>query len=251
MDCKALILICFSAAALAGPSEPLRQTGWAYERGLGVARDYHQAFNLYCRAAQLGDAVAAYDLGFMYFNGRGLKTDLSLAMYWMRIAAKGGDGLAKRMALHYRDVTVKDDLNCRLEAPSKPSSIASLVKQISAPYGIDPRWVMAVIQVESGFDSNAISNKNAQGLMQLTLETAERFGVKDVLNPQQNIQGGVAYLHWLMQRFSNKIEWVTAAYNAGEASVERYQGIPPYQETQRYVRQVLAHYQKLEKTSFP
>lgn len=80
--------------------------------------------------------------------------------------------------------------------------------------------------------------------MQLIPETAERFGVKDSWNPEQNIQGGTAYLRWLLQHFEGKVDWVLAAYNAGEKTVERYQGVPPYQETLNYVKQILTWYPK-------
>jgi soluble lytic murein transglycosylase-like protein len=78
--------------------------------------------------------------------------------------------------------------------------------------------------------------------MQLIPETALRFGVKDSWNPIQNIQGGTAYLHWLLRHFDGKVDWVLAAYNAGEGAVERYKGIPPFQETQNYVKQIQSKY---------
>jgi soluble lytic murein transglycosylase-like protein len=80
--------------------------------------------------------------------------------------------------------------------------------------------------------------------MQLIPETAERFGVKDSWDPVQNIKGGTAYLHWLLRHFEGKVDLVLAAYNAGEGAVERYHGIPPYRETQNYVKQILANYSK-------
>jgi soluble lytic murein transglycosylase-like protein len=104
--------------------------------------------------------------------------------------------------------------------------------------------VLNVIKVESAFNPSALSNKNAQGLMQLIPETAERFGVKDVWNPVENIKGGVAYLNWLMKHFDGNLLWVLAAYNAGESAVTKYQGIPPYIETEDYVRQIIQNYRK-------
>lgn len=93
--------------------------------------------------------------------------------------------------------------------------VESWVKQIAPVYSIDPALVMAVIQAESAFNPSALSNKNAQGLMQLIPATAERFGVKDSFNPIQNIKGGTAYLHWLLRHFEGKVDLVLVAYNAG------------------------------------
>jgi soluble lytic murein transglycosylase-like protein len=100
--------------------------------------------------------------------------------------------------------------------------------------------VLAVVEVESGFNPKAASPKNAQGLMQLIPETAERFGVADVWDPEQNLRGGMAYLSWLMQHFDGDLELVLAAYNAGEGAVQRHGGIPPYAETRDYVQRVIA-----------
>ena len=100
--------------------------------------------------------------------------------------------------------------------------------------------VVPVIEVESGFNPSARSPKNAQGLMQLIPETAERFGVNNVWDPEQNLRGGMAYLKWLMSHFSEDLELVLAAYNAGEGAVERYLGVPPFAETRNYVRKITA-----------
>jgi soluble lytic murein transglycosylase-like protein len=95
------------------------------------------------------------------------------------------------------------------------------------------------METESNFDPNAVSPKNAQGLMQLIPDTARRFGVRNPLDPAQNIRGGMAYLRWLLAYFEGDIALVAAAYNAGEGAVERYRGVPPYAETRLYVRKIL------------
>jgi len=122
------------------------------------------------------------------------------------------------------------------------------VRHWAPQYAIDPDLVMALIAVESGFNVTAVSPKNAQGLMQLIPGTAERFGVKNVYNPQQNLRGGLAYLRWLMAYFKGDVALVLAAYNSGEETVERYRGIPPYAETRNYVKQITRVYRK---TSHP
>jgi hypothetical protein len=120
--------------------------------------------------------------------------------------------------------------------------IDQLVNQIASVYTIDPALVMAVIAQESGFNVSAQSNKQAQGLMQLIPETAQRFGVRNPFDPEQNIRGGIAYLHWLLRHFRGDVALTLAGYNAGENAVDKYQGIPPYRETQQYVSRIMAHY---------
>ena len=111
-------------------------------------------------------------------------------------------------------------------------------------YGIDPRLALAVIAVESNFDATARSDKDARGLMQLIPRTAVRFNVKDPFNQQQNLRGGLAYLRFLIAYYRGDVALAAAAYNAGEAAVDRYRGVPPFPETQAYVRRVLAHYRR-------
>lgn len=111
--------------------------------------------------------------------------------------------------------------------------------------GVDARLVEAVIAAESAFDARALSKKGAQGLMQLMPDTADRFGVANAWDPQQNIAGGTAYLGWLIKEFDGDLHNVLAAYNAGEGAVTRHGGVPPYAETREYVDRVLAYYRSL------
>jgi soluble lytic murein transglycosylase-like protein len=106
-------------------------------------------------------------------------------------------------------------------------------------YSVDPSLVKAVIHVESLFDTTAVSPKGALGLMQLMPRTAALVGVDDAFDPWQNIRGGTRYLGYLLKRFKGDLELSLAAYNAGESTVRRYGGMPPYGETQRYVKRVL------------
>ena len=118
---------------------------------------------------------------------------------------------------------------------------AELVAETSAKYSLEPALLAAVGQTESRFDAYAVSHAGACGLLQLMPDTADRFRVKDVFDPVQNIEGGARYLRWLLDRFDGDIELALAGYNAGEGAVDRYDGIPPYRETQKYVRDVLRH----------
>lgn len=118
-----------------------------------------------------------------------------------------------------------------------------LIEQAAARHQVDAKLVHAVIQTESAYRSDAISSAGAVGLMQLMPATASRFGVLDSNNPEQNIDGGTRYLRHLIDLFPNSLHLAIAAYNAGENSVLRHNNsIPPYPETQNYVRQVLALY---------
>jgi soluble lytic murein transglycosylase-like protein len=108
---------------------------------------------------------------------------------------------------------------------------------------VSPALVLAVISVESAGNPEAVSSAGAEGLMQLMPATAERFGVKDSMKPAQNISGGVKYLDWLMEEFDGDPIMVLAGYNAGEGSLRKYDGVPPFPETRDYVPKVLAAFQ--------
>jgi soluble lytic murein transglycosylase-like protein len=120
-----------------------------------------------------------------------------------------------------------------------PVPILNFVKLVAPEYNLAPQLVLAIMATESGFHAGALSPKNAQGLMQLIPETAARFGVRNPMDPAQNIRGGMAYLRWLLAYFQGDVALVAAAYNAGEGAVERYRGVPPYAETLNYVAKVL------------
>lgn len=105
-------------------------------------------------------------------------------------------------------------------------------------YGVEEAVVRAIIHAESAFNPNALSRVGAQGLMQLMPATARRFGVDNAFDAAQNIRGGVQYLAWLLKRFNGNLTLAAAGYNAGEGAVDKYKGVPPYSETQRYVQRV-------------
>ncbi len=105
-------------------------------------------------------------------------------------------------------------------------------------HGVDEAIVRAIIHAESAFNPNALSRVGAQGLMQLMPATARRFGVSNSFDATQNIGGGVKYLAWLLKRFNGNLTLAAAGYNAGEGAVDKYKGVPPYSETQRYVQRV-------------
>ena len=124
-----------------------------------------------------------------------------------------------------------------------------LIRQAAQQHGISEGLIKAVMHTESGFNINARSPVGAQGLMQLMPATARRFKVSNAYDPQQNILGGAKYLSWLLKRFNGNTQLAVAAYNAGEGNVDKYGGVPPFRETQDYVRRVTSRYQNLYSSS--
>ncbi len=118
------------------------------------------------------------------------------------------------------------------------TAYAEEVRSAAALHGVEEAFVRAVIHAESAFKLNALSNKGAQGLMQLMPDTAARFGVVDPFSARDNIHGGTAYLAWLLKRFDGDFRLAAAGYNAGEGAVDRFGGVPPYDETQVFVERV-------------
>lgn len=121
----------------------------------------------------------------------------------------------------------------------------SFIAQSASSYQLDHGLIKAIMHTESGFNPNARSRAGAQGLMQLMPPTARRFAVGNAFDPQQNIEGAAKYLSWLLKRFNYNTELALAAYNAGEGNVDKYRGIPPFRETQDYVRRVMSRYRNL------
>jgi soluble lytic murein transglycosylase-like protein len=235
----------------------LRKQALAYENGEGVARDPAQAAALYCKAARLGDAAAQFNLGWMYANGRGVERSDATAAFFFHAAAEQGSEQALRMLASVGGPPngvpdcMRDPDPPAPRAASKgrtplppwrsnaPPHLIKLVGELAPGYQVEPRLVLSIMEAESNFDPAARSPKNAQGLMQLLPDTQARFGVSRPYDPRQNIRGGIAYLRWLLAYFEGDIELVAAAYNAGEGTVVRYRGVPPYAETRAYVAKVL------------
>lgn len=115
----------------------------------------------------------------------------------------------------------------------------SLIHQMARRHEVDAALIKAVIRTESYFNPNATSRVGASGLMQLMPQTAAKYGVTDLYSPRQNIEAGVKHLKYLLQRYPDQLAHALAAYNAGEHAVDKYNGIPPYEETQNYVKKVM------------
>ena len=126
---------------------------------------------------------------------------------------------------------------------SSSLEIDGYIEELSAKYSVDPKLIHSIIKQESGYKSDSVSGAGAMGLMQLMPATAASLGVKDPFDPGQNIEGGVKYMKQMMDKYDGNTELALAAYNAGPGNVDRYGGIPPFQETQNYVSKVMGNYQ--------
>ncbi|MCC7150654.1 MAG: transglycosylase SLT domain-containing protein [Rubrivivax sp.] len=260
--------------------ERWRQEAQAFEFGEGVERDAVKAAQSYCRAARYGDAQAQYSLAWMLTNARGIERDEAQAAHLFAAAAEQGltqaVAMAQRLGTPRGDPPPclrPPDEDPPLLAQDKPApprvllppgggrpapfpgglllppppppagappQIVRFVELVAPQYQLQPHVVLALIKQESNFDPLAVSPKNAQGLMQLIPDTARRFNVRNVMDPAQNLRGGMAYLRWLLATFEGDLTLALAAYNAGEGAVERYRGVPPYAETRLYVRRIIA-----------
>ena len=125
-------------------------------------------------------------------------------------------------------------------------NIENLIEKYAQKNNLDPDFIKAVVKQESGFNPDAKSKCGAMGLMQLMPQTAKGLGVVDAFDPEQNIEGGVKYLKSMLNRFNNDPKLALAAYNAGPAAVQKYGDIPPYKETQNYVKNILASYEAIK-----
>jgi soluble lytic murein transglycosylase-like protein len=176
-----------------------------------------------------------------------------------RLNVTGYEILGDRYRLHLRggvaEIPIADIVAIEPEEIFEPSTepltdktpFQKLIRDAASRYNLDPTLIHSVIAIESNFDPNAVSRKNARGLMQLMPRTAELMGVKDSFDPGQNIDGGSHYLSDLMKKYKNDITLALAAYNAGPGSVDRYgRRVPPYLETMKYVQRIAKTYAKLK-----
>ena len=126
-----------------------------------------------------------------------------------------------------------------------PYKYAAEIHENAKRFGVTPKLVFAVIKAESDFNPRAVSRTGARGLMQLMPDTAAKLNVTDSFNPRENIRGGTQHLAYLLDRYHGNVRLAVAAYNAGEGAVDRFGGIPPYEETQQYVRAVMDVYGRI------
>lgn len=235
----------------------------------GNVNDYWVAASLYCKASRLGSIEAQYRLAMLYAYGKGIPKNRAYATTLFSIASRQGHQEASNMLeiINFSSETLPpclegnsdperltwDDVATASQTSGIDRYIAKFPKEkkwaldlaftTAEWYSLDPKLVISIIAIESGFNEQAKSNANAMGMMQLIPATAERFNVKNAFNAAQNIKGGVRYLRWLINYYLGDIELAVAAYNAGEKAVDKYKGIPPYKETKGYVRKFKSLYQ--------
>jgi len=193
------------------------------------------------------DAVLAAPV-VHFTDGRAMRVEAVEYSAQMVVLTLEGGGV---IAVPSSRITKWQDLPDPPGAPADPARLgreawrvaaggfAELIERAAERHRIEPALLTAMAQVESGFDPDAISPKGAQGLLQLMPATAARFGVHDVFDAAQNVEGGAKYLRWLLERYDGATELALAGYNAGEAAVDRHQGVPPYSETKNYVARVM------------
>jgi soluble lytic murein transglycosylase-like protein len=186
-------------------------------------------------AAVMGSFPAQADI-YSYRDENGVLNFTNIrpnnAQYKIRVAYKD-----PRPAI--RPSTVSYSYDNGYNPVTVPARLDAIVNEAADDYAVDKSLVQAMIHAESAFNIRAVSAKGASGLMQLMPETAQRFGVHDIFDPEENIMGGVRYLRELLDTFGNDMRLALAAYNAGEKSVLRYGGVPPFPETVNYVDRVL------------
>jgi len=267
-----------SAAPMASGAAKLTEMGKFFEQSEPPSQDYVKARDLYCRAAADAHPEALQRLGWLYFKGLGVAANEQVAGTLFRWAAELGDERSKGLSnalwspieapppcLANRGLRTADAIRERHQRMNRPSEpvvpppnpvvdnplpfrnaapsldqrrLVQMVVQSAREFRLDPRLVLSVMRMESNFDPMARSPRNAQGLMQLIPETAQRFNVRDAFDPLDNMRGGMAYLRWLLAYYRGDVPLALAAYNAGEGAVDRYRGVPPFPETLAYVQRI-------------
>jgi hypothetical protein len=210
-------IAALEAAGKRGDATALITLAEKYKRGDDVTRDVHRSNELYCKAAGRGSVDALLELGLIYASGREMIANEGVGALLINMAAERGSERAKEILPYIsRGVGsfVPPCLTAEMAAAAATNSlpvsgvrkdIEMLVQQLAPQYSIDPDLVMALIGVESRFNTTAVSPKNAQGLMQLIPATAVRFGVKNTFNAADNLKGGLSYLRWLLAYFQGDV----------------------------------------------
>ncbi|KAE9626663.1 lytic transglycosylase domain-containing protein [Aeromonas veronii] len=267
-----LFLLLFLSSLLAGIPQtaqgrdfrqaPRAMTALRQGQAAQHSGNLQKAIALYCVAASTGNPEGYFRIGRLLATGPASVRSAKMANSYLAMAMRLGNQQASR---YYNPrvgnapmgdqcgVGMRGGQGRYFALPSTPFNVeaylarqspgkqklATMLRHAAKRHQVDVRLVLAIAIAESNLESRAVSAKNAQGVMQLIPETQQRFGVTQPFDPAQNIKGGVSYLKWLDRRFDGDWVLISAAYNAGEKAVERYGGIPPYDETREYVKRVL------------
>lgn len=236
--------------------QALLEQGWIVESGQGMRRNPVLAAALYRQAGQLGSGEGYYRAALIYLPDRRVVSQGSVAACYLAAASQLGHVGAAEILDSSREhfpagvhcdedlslpgVLAEFDLRRYVDSlPKGRREVVELIRRLAPHYAIDSRLALAMASVESNFNTKAVSPKSAMGVMQLIPATAERFGVLNPFDPEQNIRGGLAYLRWLKNYYRGDVVRMVAAYNAGEGAVDAHGGVPPYAETLAYVVRVL------------
>ena len=266
-----LFLLLFLSSLLAGIPQtaqgrdfrqaPRAMTALRQGQAAQHSGNLQKAIALYCIAASTGNPEGYFRIGRLLATGPASVRSAKMANSYLAMAMRLGNQQASR---YYNPrvgnapmgdqcgVGMRGGQGSYSALPSTPFNVeaylarqspgkqklATMLRHAAKRHQVDVRLVLAIAIAESNLESRAVSAKNAQGVMQLIPETQQRFGVTQPFDPAQNIKGGVSYLKWLDRRFDGDWVLISAAY-AGEKAVERYGGIPPYDETREYVKRVL------------
>ena len=201
----------------------------------------HNSFSLVIRSLRRHAAVGLTSAAVLAGVGSlALSMPSAAAEMYQFIGPNGSISLTNVPSDHrYRKVDVESS---RFHATLSEQELEPVIRRHSSRHQLHPALVRAVIKAESDFDPRAVSRAGAIGLMQLMPQTALRMDVRDMYDPDDNVGGGTKYLRLLLDRFHGNLPLALAAYNAGENAVERYQALPPFDETRQYVRKVLRYY---------
>ena len=240
----------YCRAARHGDAESQYSLAWMLTNSRGIERDEAQAAHLFAAAAEQGLPQARNILARMG-TPRGAppvclrppEEDLAIAASMAAAAAAIEQQRARLLSASGKGqpgIVALAPPPPPLPPRNAPDALVRFVRLAAPEFKLEPHLVLAFIATESNFNPSAVSPKNAQGLMQLIPETAARFGVRNAMDPTQNVRGGMAYLRWLLARYQGDVVLAAAAYNAGEGAVERYMGVPPYFETRQYVWKIVS-----------
>ena len=218
------------------------------------ARTKRVFFSLLMSAIVLGSASQLNAERIFFTNGRSMSVkDYHIAGDVITVGLRhGGQASFDMLVVARIEADEVPDVDASLIAAAErthatPAVIdarpfADLIETVALKHGVDPDLVHAVVQAESNYSPRAVSQVGARGLMQVMPQTAAVFGIRNLYDPQANLEAGVQYLKFLLGRFN--LTQAIAAYNAGPATVRKYRGIPPFRETQDYVRRVLKNFQR-------